>query len=93
MLNFESAIRPALKTEHPHMTQQEIEVFRRKWEVSGNSPTLLWGITNVCEVLFHVLRGWVCDKDAWRCYYHCWKGRRFGVDGRYPCLIELGGDI
>ncbi|OTB01121.1 hypothetical protein M426DRAFT_323768 [Hypoxylon sp. CI-4A] len=30
--NFESKIRPALKEEHPQMTQQEIEVFRRKWE-------------------------------------------------------------
>ncbi|KAI1775724.1 cyclopropane-fatty-acyl-phospholipid synthase [Hypoxylon cercidicola] len=32
MLNFESQIRPALKIEHPYMTQQEIDVFRRKWE-------------------------------------------------------------
>lgn len=34
MLNFESQTRPALKAEHPRMTQQEIDVFRRKWEVS-----------------------------------------------------------
>ncbi|KAI0173296.1 cyclopropane-fatty-acyl-phospholipid synthase [Hypoxylon sp. FL1284] len=32
MHNFESHIRPALKAEHPRMTQQEIDVFRRKWE-------------------------------------------------------------
>ncbi|XXG95083.1 3'-5' exonuclease [Hypoxylon texense] len=32
MVNFESQIRPALKAEHPYMTQQEIDVFRRKWE-------------------------------------------------------------
>ncbi|KAI0889547.1 cyclopropane-fatty-acyl-phospholipid synthase [Annulohypoxylon maeteangense] len=32
MTNFESKIRPALKEEHPQMTQQEIDVFRRKWE-------------------------------------------------------------
>ncbi|KAI1097929.1 cyclopropane-fatty-acyl-phospholipid synthase [Jackrogersella minutella] len=32
MANFESRIRPALKEEHPQMTQQEIDVFRRKWE-------------------------------------------------------------
>ncbi|KAI1463046.1 cyclopropane-fatty-acyl-phospholipid synthase [Daldinia caldariorum] len=30
--NFESKIRPALKAEHPHMTAQEVDVFRRKWE-------------------------------------------------------------
>lgn len=33
LTNFESRIRPALKAEHPSMTQQEIDVFRRKWEV------------------------------------------------------------
>ncbi|KAI1078207.1 cyclopropane-fatty-acyl-phospholipid synthase [Whalleya microplaca] len=32
LLNFESKIRPALKAEHPQMTAEEIEVFRRKWE-------------------------------------------------------------
>lgn len=32
--NFESKIRPALKFEHDGMTDEEIDVFRRKWEVS-----------------------------------------------------------
>ncbi|KAI1487707.1 cyclopropane-fatty-acyl-phospholipid synthase [Biscogniauxia mediterranea] len=32
LLNFESKIRPALKAEHPGMTPEEIDVFRRKWE-------------------------------------------------------------
>ncbi|OTA97405.1 hypothetical protein M434DRAFT_26708 [Hypoxylon sp. CO27-5] len=32
MLNFDSKIRPALMAEHPHMAQEEIDVFRRKWE-------------------------------------------------------------
>ncbi|KAI1640114.1 cyclopropane-fatty-acyl-phospholipid synthase [Biscogniauxia mediterranea] len=32
LLNFESKIRPALKAEHPGMTPEEINVFRRKWE-------------------------------------------------------------
>ncbi|KAI1443680.1 cyclopropane-fatty-acyl-phospholipid synthase [Annulohypoxylon stygium] len=32
MANFETKIRPALQSEHPQMTQQEIDVFRRKWE-------------------------------------------------------------
>lgn len=31
--NFDSKIRPALKKEHPDMTQEGIDVFRRKWEV------------------------------------------------------------
>ncbi|KAI0019489.1 cyclopropane-fatty-acyl-phospholipid synthase [Xylariomycetidae sp. FL0641] len=32
MQNFEARIRPALKAEHPQMTEEEIEVFKRKWE-------------------------------------------------------------
>lgn len=37
MQNFESTIAPALRREHPNMTDAEINVFRRKWEVScGN---------------------------------------------------------
>ncbi|CAJ2512242.1 Uu.00g052570.m01.CDS01 [Anthostomella pinea] len=32
LLNFESKIRPALQSEHPQMTEEEIEVFGRKWE-------------------------------------------------------------
>ncbi len=31
--NFDSHIRPALKKEHKGMTEEEIEVFKRKWEV------------------------------------------------------------
>ncbi|KAK1522214.1 cyclopropane-fatty-acyl-phospholipid synthase [Colletotrichum costaricense] len=30
--NFDSKIRPALKREHDNMTEEEIDVFRRKWE-------------------------------------------------------------
>ncbi|KAI0134947.1 cyclopropane-fatty-acyl-phospholipid synthase [Daldinia grandis] len=32
MLDFESKIRPALEAEHPRMTVDEVDVFRRKWE-------------------------------------------------------------
>ncbi|KAF4828693.1 Tuberculostearic acid methyltransferase UfaA1 [Colletotrichum tropicale] len=30
--NFDEKIRPALKLEHENMTEEEIDVFRRKWE-------------------------------------------------------------
>lgn len=30
---FKHTIRPALKREHEHMGDDEIDVFRRKWEV------------------------------------------------------------
>lgn len=33
LANFESEIRPALRTEHPDMSEEGVEVFRRKWEV------------------------------------------------------------
>ena len=32
--HFDDKIRPALMVEHPDMTKQGVEVFRRKWEVS-----------------------------------------------------------
>ncbi|KAI1116750.1 cyclopropane-fatty-acyl-phospholipid synthase [Nemania sp. NC0429] len=32
LANFDSKIRPALKREHGHMTEEEVNVFRRKWE-------------------------------------------------------------
>jgi cyclopropane-fatty-acyl-phospholipid synthase len=34
MSNFDHNIRPALVKEHPGMTKEAIEVFRRKWAVS-----------------------------------------------------------
>jgi cyclopropane fatty-acyl-phospholipid synthase-like methyltransferase len=35
LANFDSKIRLALKKEHEGMTDEEIEVFKRKWEVSS----------------------------------------------------------
>ncbi|KAM7193166.1 cyclopropane-fatty-acyl-phospholipid synthase [Naviculisporaceae sp. PSN 640] len=32
LANFEQRIRPALRREHPGMTDREMEVFKRKWE-------------------------------------------------------------
>lgn len=31
--DFQSKIRPCLQTKHQNMTEEEIEVFRKKWEV------------------------------------------------------------
>lgn len=33
--NFDEKIRPALLTEHPEMSNEGVEVFRKKWEVSN----------------------------------------------------------
>ena len=34
MESFESEIRPALAREHKGMSEQDVELFKRKWEVS-----------------------------------------------------------
>ena len=33
LANFETRIRPALQRQHPNMSEAEIRVFQRKWEV------------------------------------------------------------
>lgn len=38
LANFEDKIRPALMRDHPDMEEEDIEVFRRKWEVSELLP-------------------------------------------------------
>lgn len=48
MSNFESKIRPALKAEHPSMTQEEIDVFRRKWEVCFFLISVTGGRSSAC---------------------------------------------
>lgn len=36
--NFDSKIKPALKTEHAGMTDEAIAVFKNKWEVRESPP-------------------------------------------------------
>ncbi len=43
LAEFEDKIRPALKREHEGMTDEEIEVFRRKWEVRIQSQFAIPG--------------------------------------------------
>ena len=38
LAKFESEIRPALRTQHPDMSDEEVEVFRRKWKVRSLFP-------------------------------------------------------
>jgi cyclopropane-fatty-acyl-phospholipid synthase len=35
LANFDSKIKPALTRENPNWTEGDVEVFRRKWEVSS----------------------------------------------------------
>jgi len=36
LAKFDKTIRPALLEEHPGMRDDEVDVFRRKWEVSAS---------------------------------------------------------
>ena len=63
--SFNSEICPALLDEHEGMSEKDVELFRRKWEVSqgifdGPSSRLLIDIT----VLLHVLRSRVQHKNV-----------------------------
>ena len=58
--NFESQIQPALLGEHEGMTQTDVELFKRKWQVSRS--LLYAGVYRLLidvSVLFHILRGGV----------------------------------
>ena len=61
--NFVSKIQPALIDQHKSMSEQDIELFRNKWEVSSASPP---GRSHDClltrEVLFHLLRSRIPHK-------------------------------
>lgn len=41
LANFDGKIRPALVRDHPDMRDEDVEVFRRKWEVS-EPPSEPW---------------------------------------------------
>ena len=55
--NFDNEIRPALLSEHEGMTGQDVELFRRKWEVS---LTVVWRLVNVTDTtistILHIVR-------------------------------------
>lgn len=86
MQNFDARIRPALLYEHTSMGEKEVEVFRRKWEVSRRDYHREVSQANRETVLFRILRGWICHKDPGRCDNHSRSRRRFGVDGGYTPL-------
>jgi cyclopropane-fatty-acyl-phospholipid synthase len=51
--NFDKRIRPALLAEHEGMTASDVELFRRKWEVSLTHSTLMKPVTDIgCQYYF-----------------------------------------
>ena len=63
--NFDSRIRPALLDDHEGMTDKDVELFRRKWQVSRGSHGIPGYLLTFASVLFHILRSWVQYQDAW----------------------------
>lgn len=60
--NFDAIIRPALSREHRNMDDKEVEVFRKKWEVSPD-VVLLLNVSDYVPVLFHLLRSRICYQN------------------------------
>ena len=58
--DFESKVKPALLDEHEGMTEKDVELFKRKWEVSAEEPYMpLCDAPNLSLVLLHILRSWL----------------------------------
>jgi len=95
LANFDSKIRPALKREHGDMSEEEMEVFKRKWEVRADidDSSKITYSANARAVLLHILRGRFLDEDIGGCHHHGREGRRSGVDGGnshlMPDLVPL----
>lgn len=58
--NFNTQIRNALLDEHQGMTEKDVELFRRKWEVRELVSMICdFDDANRITVLFHILRSWL----------------------------------
>jgi cyclopropane fatty-acyl-phospholipid synthase-like methyltransferase len=57
LANFDDKIRPALRKEHPEMTDEEMDVFRRKWEVRVPLGSR-WTVhrADPCSTISHIAR-------------------------------------
>ena len=96
--NFEAEVRPALRREHPDMDEQDVELFRRKWEVSrprvvADAEGMLGRVLTGLAVLFHVLRSGVPDQDLGRRDHHGRARRCRGDAGRYSILADVGWSL
>lgn len=79
--NFPAKIRPALLTEHHGMSENDVDLFRRKWEVSMPHPWLRnRGLIPI--VLLHILRGRIQLQDI---------GRRHHYRRTRRCRRNVGG--
>jgi hypothetical protein len=85
LANFDDKIQPALMRDHPDMNDEDVEVFRRKWEVRSN-PNPNRGHHADNSVLLLILRGRLPDQDAQRRHHHRCERGRHGADGGHSPL-------
>ena len=81
--NFETKIKPALLLEHGGMSEKDVALFRRKWQVciSSTNPFLLGGKLTRLIVLLYILRSRFQHQDPRRCYHHPRPRRSHGDAG------------
>jgi cyclopropane-fatty-acyl-phospholipid synthase len=64
MMNFDVGTQPALESERSGMTESDVRLFRRKWELLKSlAPPSVPASDNVLLVLFHLLRSRLHQKS------------------------------
>jgi cyclopropane-fatty-acyl-phospholipid synthase len=67
MMNFDAGIQLALVSEHSGMTEIDVRLFRRKWEVCSNplAPPSVPASADVLLALFHLLQSRLRHQNSW----------------------------
>lgn len=84
--NFNEEIRPALLREHKDMAERDVDLFRRKWQVSTLRLQLTSREAETDSVLLHILRSGFQHKDPGRCHPNGGPRRSNGNDRRHPFM-------
>ena len=86
---FDSQIRLALLGEHEGMTEKDVELFKRKWQVCRPKPIDHNPVLTDSAVLFRILRGRFQHQDLGRRDCHNWARRRDRNARRYSVMKLL----
>ena len=85
-MNFDSKIRPALLSEHDGMTGRDVDLFRRKWEVSSRLLLSENTALKCPSVLLHILRSRLQHQNAGRRHSDDRTRRSNGNAGRHTLM-------
>ena len=95
---FRDRIAPALRKEHPGMSEEDVKVFKRKWEVNtlSSSSSSLSPRKSLEDwhdqyklVLLCLLRGRVQSQDPERHYLYYRKRRYNGAIRGHPFMLHI----